>query len=461
MKRQINLTAFLIIVFGTMGIVSNAQNPIVQTCYTSDPAPLVDDGIMYVYTGHDEDKADFFWMQEWRVYSTQDMVNWTDHGSPLAIESFSWADDRAWAGQCVKRNGKYFWYICVHSKLTNAMAIGVAVGDTPTGPFKDAIGKPLCDGDWAYIDPSVFIDDDGQAYLVWGNPRPYYIKLNEDMISYSGNVEKIEPTVEAFGAPEMEKREKDVQYKESYVEGPWLTKRKGKYYLLYASGGIPEHLSYSESDSPIGPWKFVGPIMPLQETGSFTNHCGIADYKGNSYFFYHTGKLPDGGGFGRSVAVEQFTYNADGSFPIINATDEGVKPVGTLNPYKRVEAETIAFSKGLSSEPNDATGIYISDIHNEDYIKVREVDFGKNSPKSFTATVASALRGGTLEVHLDSINGVQVADLLVDHTGGWECWKTLKAPIKGQISGTHDVYFVFKGRKGCKLFNFDWWQFSK
>ena len=73
----------------------SAQNPFEQTWFTSDPAPKVHDGTMYVYTGHDEDKADFFWMQEWRVYSTNDMVNWQDHGSPLALESFSWADDRA------------------------------------------------------------------------------------------------------------------------------------------------------------------------------------------------------------------------------------------------------------------------------------------------------------------------------------------------------------------------------
>ena len=153
--------------------VLQAQNPIVQTCYTSDPAPMVHDGTLYVYTGHDEDHADFFWMQEWRVYSTKDMVNWTDHGSPLAIESFDWADDRAWASQCIERNGKFYWYVCLHSKLTNTMAIGVAVGDSPTGPFKDAIGRPLYEGSWDFIDPTVFVDDDGQAYLYWGNPNVY------------------------------------------------------------------------------------------------------------------------------------------------------------------------------------------------------------------------------------------------------------------------------------------------
>lgn len=441
MKSILNLLSIREYIMGGISLlfagVVHGQNPIVQTCYTTDPAPMVHDGTLYVYTGHDEDKADFFWMQEWRVYSTKDMVNWTDHGSPLAIESFDWADDRAWAAQCIEHNGKFYWYVCLRSKLTNTMAIGVAVGDSPLGPFKDAIGKPLYDGSWDFIDPTVFVDDDGQAYLYWGNPNIYYVKLNDDMISLKGEVRKMEQTIESFGAPNPDKRIKGKKYKDIYTEGPWLHKRNGKYYLLYAAGGIPEHIAYSMGSTPWGPWKYMGEIMPLQDTGSFTNHCGVTDYKGNSYFFYHTGKLPGGGGFGRSVAVEQFKYNEDGTFPIINATREGVKPVGTLNPYERVEAETIAFSEGVKSEPNAKTGIYISDIHNGDYIKVREVDFGDQLPKSFVVSVASALRGGRIEVRADSIGGTLMAEIAVPHTGGWECWKDMKTTVKTPVKGIH------------------------
>lgn len=138
LRKPLLISAWLLAMQGA----TYAQNPIVQTQLTTDPAPLVVGDRLYVYTGHDEDKADFFWMNEWRVYSTKDMVNWTDHGSPLDLSSFSWADDRAWAAQTIERNGKYYWYICAHSKLTGGMAIGVAVADSPTGPFKDALGKP-------------------------------------------------------------------------------------------------------------------------------------------------------------------------------------------------------------------------------------------------------------------------------------------------------------------------------
>ena len=460
MKRTKLTTLLCLLGFTSL----QAQNPFVQTWCTSDPAPMVHDGTMYVYTGHDEDGADFFWMQEWRVYSTQDMVNWTDHGSPLALESFSWADDRAWASQTVERNGKFYWYICAHSKLSGGMAIGVAVGDSPIGPFKDALGKPLFEnGSWDHIDPTVFIDDDGQAWLMWGNPQCYYLKLNEDMISYSGELGLLDMTEEAFGAPVMSKREKDKKYIDSYVEGPWLTKHNGTYLLLYAAGGVPEHISYSTAPSPTGPWKYAGEIMPLCDTKSFTNHCGVADYKGHSYFFYHTGKLPNGGGFGRSVAVEEFKYNADGSFPTIMPTDEGVKPLEKFNPYRKVEAETMAFSKGVKTEQNDEVGVYVTDIHNGDYIKLQNVHFCYKMPRTFTARVASGLRGGQIEIRLDSVAGKLLGTLDVPGTGGWEKWQTLTADLDAfdsypELLHTRDLYLVFKGRKGPKLFNFDWWE---
>ena len=481
-NKILGLTMALMATGGAM-----AQNPFVQTWCTSDPAPLAVGDRMYVYTGHDEDGADFFWMQEWRVYSSDDMVNWLDHGSPLALESFSWADDRAWASQCIERNGKFYWYICAHSRLSNGMAIGVAVSDTPYGPFRDAIGKPLYEnGSWDHIDPTVMIDDDGQAWLMWGNPQVYYCKLNEDMVSINGEVGKLDMTEEAFGGPIMSKREKGKQYKDSYVEGPWIMKAprlasegikskgkakeapsgaRGAYYLLYAAGGVPEHISYSKAERPEGPWTYVGEIMPLCDTKSFTNHCGVADFKGHSYFFYHTGKLPGGGGFGRSVAVEEFKYNADGSFPTIMPTDEGVRPLATFNPYRKVEAETMAFSRGVKTEQNDEVGVYVSDIHNGDYIKLQNVGFGNKLPRTFTARVASGLRGGQIEVRLDSVGGQLLGRLPVPGTGGWEKWQTLTLDLdypmsvfQGAGAAARDLYFVFTGRKGPKLFNFDWWE---
>jgi len=441
-----------------------AQNPIVQTCYTTDPAPLnVGDSVMYVFTGHDEDGADFFWMQEWRLYSTRDMVNWTDLGSPLALESFSWADDRAWAAQCIERNGKFYWYICAHSKFSGGMAIGVAVADRPEGPWRDALGRPLYEnGSWDHIDPTVWIDQQtGQAWLAWGNPRVYILELEPDMIHAKGDVHLIDMTEEGFGSPVMNKREKGKKYRDSYVEGPWLMQRGDRWLLMYAAGGVPEHIAYSSADNPLGPWHYEGEIMPLGGTDSFTNHSGVADFRGHSYFFYHTGWLPGGGGFGRSTSVEEFQYTEDGKFPTIHPTREGVKPIQNFCPFHRVEAETMAFSHGLHTTQNQQTGVYVSDIHDGDWLKLQAVDLGTGGARKFTVSAASALRGGRIELHVDSVHGLCLGTVEITGTGGWEEWRTFDAFLPRTATGVHDLYLTFHGRKGPKLFNFDWWQLDE
>ena len=321
---------------------AQADNPIVQTIYTADPAPLVHNGRVYLYTGHDEDGSTWFTMKEWRVWSSDDMVNWTDHGSPLNLDTFSWARQDAWAGQAVERGGKFYWYVPVINDATGRPAIGVAVADSPTGPFRDALGRPLVQN--GEIDPTVFIDTDGQAYLYWGNPNLWYVKLNADMISYSGSPTQIPLTTQGFGT-----RPGSTDRPTLYEEGPWVYKRGSLYYNVFAAQCCSEHIAYSTAPGPTGPWTYRGTVMPTQGS-SFTNHPGVIDFKGNSYFFYHNGALPGGGGFTRSVAVEKFTYNADGTIPLMNMTTAGAPQAGALNPYVRQEAETIAWGTGVETE---------------------------------------------------------------------------------------------------------------
>lgn len=297
------------------------KNPIITSIYTADPAPMVYGDTLYLYTSHDENELvnDFYTMFNWHCYSTKDMVNWEDHGEVFSLDDIEWADSRAWAPQCVERNGKFYLYCPVH-KTNGGMAIAVGVSDSPTGPFKD-LGYPLVDeGDWNDIDPTVFIDDDGKAYLYFGNPELRYVILNDDMISYDKElgVQKIAMTAEAFGKG-------GHMTGTTYGEGPWFYKRNGLYYMVYAGfreGIHQEHLAYSTSSSPIGPWKYGGVIM-TEEGGIFTNHPGICDFKGHSYLFYHTGELPGGNLFHRSVCVAEFNYNEDGSISVIEKP-EGV-----------------------------------------------------------------------------------------------------------------------------------------
>jgi len=456
------LVIFILFV-SVFNLLGKAENPIMQSHFGPDPAPMVYKGTVYAYVGDDIPGTDFYYMTKWRVLSTTDMVNWTDHGSPISLESFSWARDRAWAAQCIERNGKFYWYICAQS-TKNDMSIGVAVSDSPTGPFKDAIGKPLImNGSWSNIDPTVAIDDDGQAYLYWGNGSLFYVKLNKDMISYSGDIVTVPISVESFGGTRGNKSVENPN-KDMYVEGPWFYKRNDIYYLMYAGMGKGgECLSYSTSKSPIGSWKYQGKIMEYQKLNSFTNHGGIIDYKGNSYLFYHSGLLPNGGSYGRAACVEQFTYNPDGTIPSVKATKEGPAPVGFIDPYKRVEAETMAWSEKCSISQNKNNGIHVSGTRQKGYIKVREVNFGNQSPLMFTASLAAGVDGGVLEVRLDSIKGSVLTSISLQRTGGWDKFINFTSKLKAEVKGKHDIYFCFNGQNitaGRELFNFDWWKFQ-
>ena len=448
------------------------QNPIVQTCYTADPAPMVDGDRLYVYIDRDEG-PDWYVMNEWRVYSTADMVNWTDHGACLPLTTFTWAKaGTAWASQCIKspKTGKYYWYVCCE-QTSGGMAIGVAVGDTPVGPFSDPLKRPLINGGWGYIDPSPFIDTDGNAYLVFGNPGCFIAKLNSDMISYDKNwtvygshVRKEQNGIwefyqdeNSFGGPkDIPDGKNNSDYKDLYEEGPWLTKRGNLYYLMYAAGGVPEHISYSTSSSPTGPWTYRGQIMRQQSTNSFTNHAGLCTFKGHDYFFYHTGWLPGGNGFKRAMAVEEFKYNADGTIPSITATRTGVNPIGTLNPYERQEAETMATSSGVKSAQSGSI-IYINDLQNGDFTKLRNVDFGAGAT-SLTVSLSSTMSGGKIVVSSAQSGGTVYATIQIPNTGGG--WQEVSADLSSALSGVKDIYFRFEGASSGNICNFDWWKFN-
>lgn len=426
-----------------------ADNPIVQTIYTADPAPLVHNGRVYLYTGHDEDGSTYFTMREWRVYSSADMVNWTDHGSPMSLATFSWASADAWAGQVVQRNSKFYWYVPVKNRASGRMSIGVGVSNSPTGPFTDALGRPLVEN--GEIDPTVLVDDDGQAYLYWGNPNLWYVRLNADMISYSGSATQIPLTTAGYGA-----RTGNASRPTLYEEGPWVFKRNGTYYNVFAAECCSEFIGHSTAPGPTGPWTYRGTVMPRQGS-SFTNHAGVIDFAGGSYFFYHNGALPGGGGYTRSVAVEKFTYNSNGTIPTLNMTTAGAPQVGTLNPFTRQEAETMAFSAGVETEPAGEGGMNVGWIDNGDWIKVKGVAFGAGAT-SFSARVASATAGGSIELRLDSTGGALAGTCGVPSTGGWQTWTTVSCTVNG-ATGTHDLYLRFTGGSGS-LFNVNWWQFG-
>ena len=436
------------------GLSVNAQNPIVQTAYTADPAPLVYNDKLYLYTSHDEDDSTWFTMNDWKLYSTDDMVNWTEHPTPLSFKTFEWARGDAWAAQCIERDGKFYMYVPVTDRKGES-AIGVAVADSPYGPFYDPLGTPLVQADFGNIDPTVFIDDDGQAYLYWGNPNCFYVKLNKDMISYEGGIHAVPMTPESFG-----RREGNPKRATLYEEAPWLYKRKGAYYLFYAGGPIPEHLAYATSDSPEGPWKYGSTVM-AKEGGSFTNHPGIVDFRGKTYLFYHDASLPGGSGFTRSVCVREMDFGRDGKVNPVKMVKEGVeKGLKPLCPYRKVEAETMAWSKRMKSDYNPQVGVFVTALRNGSYTRVRDVDFGEKAPSCILARLSTTHNADiVMEVRLDGLEGKVLAELKVPRTGGSDRWKLVEKQIP-QVTGVHDLYFIFKGKAMRNLAYFDYWKLS-
>ena len=440
--------------------------PLFQTKYTADPSPLVVGDRLFLFTSHDASPEDIpdlnekssagFFMYDWLLWSTTDMVNWTEHGAVASLKDFTWRsrENGGWAIQTVERNGKYYLYAPLHGH-----GIGVLVADSPYGPFHDPLGKPLVwdQSNWFDIDPSVYTDDDGQAWLYWGNPHTFYAPLNEDMISLKGEVTKL---------PHIK----------HYQEGPWFYKRDGHYYCAFASTCCPEALGYAMSDAPTGPWEWKNYIMrpTLRDRG---NHPGICDFKGHSYIFGQSYDLMHLDTFThherRSVSAAEITYNADGTIQEVPywLDQEPMEQLCWLDPYQRVEAETMAWGYGLKSAkmgiPNTgvvadmptSTGkrnMYIYDINDGEFIKLRGVDFGKGASR-FSITAAST-GTCTVTLHLDSQDGPVIGTATISKTGSADKYRTFKTKVT-DASGVHDLYLSFSNTSGDT--RLDWWQFKQ
>ncbi len=566
-----------------------AENPFVQTMYTADPAPLIVGDTIYVYTTRDEkndaNSDEWSLMNEWRCFSSKDMVNWTDHGQILHAESFDGKDNwRAWAPQCVscpvKENGewktKYFFFACF-----NGTKIDVAVADNPWGPFEDATpGKYLIDGGWGggNIDPTVYIEDHGNPddyenydiYMYWGNPYLRYCKLTNDLLDVeldtnddgviSEEENSLDPRftnednkilgqvrpglhsfatngdegIASFGVPTQGKDsvqkypaepEGSELPRSGFEEGPWLFKHEDgnpetdDYFLMWVGGRTPgETVQYSTAPTPVGPWTYQALLMK-RENGFSCIHPGVAVYKGVNYLFYLNEMLVRGDGSNRSVCVKTFEYDENNLIkretpeseenlmiqglpnkPVKGESFYSVDPVGTLNPYELNQAETICWESNLNGpegglygtgagvntmakfpyeEIDPVTGkvafwqsaayngVVVCDISKDDFIKVREVDFGTEGAKSFTANVACGdeLVGGNIELWLDYEDydkATCIGMLEVKNTGGDNEYKDITIDIADKITGVHDLYFIFTGEGGqeTNLFNFDTWQFE-
>jgi len=303
-----------------LAVYGMSANPLTTAFYSADAAALVHNDSLFIFAGHDEqgpqgnnNKA--FIMNDWHVLVTDDMENYHDYGAVLSVKTFKWANASAFAGHCEYRNGKFYWYVAVHHGTikengSEGFAIGVAVADHPSGPWKDAIGQALITDNTPNdvklnIDPAIFYDGD-DIWMYWGSWNAgRRVKLKENMI-------------ELAGTPE------DIKIKD-FFEAPWMHKYRGNYYFSYASG-YPSTTNYSMAPSINGPWTQMG-VLNDKLDNSETNHQAIFKYLGHWYFMYHGANSPGGWTYRRSVNIDYLYYDRDAVIQKIKRTTTGVDKV--------------------------------------------------------------------------------------------------------------------------------------
>lgn len=269
-----------------------AEDPIISN-FLADPSAHVFDDRVYLYLTNDSANSGTYWdARNWRLFSSSDLQEWEDHGVAFSLDDLDWADSLAWAPGAAERGGTYYLYLPVERTQ-----MAVVTSQSPTGPFEDALGAPLIDnsrdanaGDEP-IDPMVFIDDDGQAYMYFGTRVPKVVKLADDMIHTDGPIMDVELDSTNYG------------------EAPWLHEQDGVYYFTYSTGW-PGQIVYATGPSPMGPFAYQGVV--LDYTDISTNHHAIVDFDGDWYIFYHNASLPGGGDYKRSVHVDRLQHGDDG-----------------------------------------------------------------------------------------------------------------------------------------------------
>jgi beta-xylosidase len=290
-------------------------NPVIRHKYTADPTALVYNDSIYLYTGHDEAPpgTEEYVMNNWLCFSSSDMANWIEHPVPLKAIDFSWAKGDAYASRVIQKDETFYWYAAVTHSSIKGKAIGVAVSSTPTGPFRDKLGKalithdmlPVTNNEKANLDPSVLLDDNGEAYIFWGNGTCYYAKLKANMSELDGLIKIIDLP--------------------GFEEGAHIHKRNGWYYISYGYG-MPEKVAYAMSRSIHGPWVLKGILNEIAGNCQTNRPC-IIDFKDKPYFIYHNGALKEGGSHRRSVCIDYLYYNEDDTIKRVIMTSEGVKAV--------------------------------------------------------------------------------------------------------------------------------------
>jgi len=446
--KKYKLYPILISFAFTLANVAEAQNPFITDQYTADPSARVFGDKVYVYPSHDilatpgHGRVGWFCMQDYHVFSSPDLTHWKDHGVIVSEDKVPWGNPTGysmWAPDCIFKNGKYYFYFPDAVKDTSygrGFAIGVAIADKPDGPFKV---QPTPIKDVHGIDPNVFIDKDGQAYLYWAQGNIYGARLKDNMLELAS-----EPKV--LG---------DLPGK-GLKEGPYLFERHGIYYLTYPHvADKTERLEYATSNNPLGPFKVTGVIMDAS-TDCWTNHQSIIEFKNEWYLFYHHDDYSPHFDKARSVRMDSLFFNPDGTIKKVIPTFRGV---GLTNATEKIQIDryTDIDKDGVSINFIDTANTFRGwkTVFSKPgaWIQYNSIDFGKKPLKDITVRVLSKT-GGTLQIRVNSINGPVVAEIKIPKNSNW---KNMKASLRKFEPGIHNLFVRLKDDSNVEV---DWISFE-
>ena len=428
-----------------------AQNPFVRHIYTADPSARSYNGKIYVLTSRDVDECtgsqgiNGFCMPGYNMFSSTDLVNWTDHGKVVDQTDVPWGDKDKygmWAPDWIEKNGKYYMYFPNNPESGNPWkAVGIAIADKPEGPW---VVEPNYIPGVVGIDPAVFKDDNGDVYLLWGSGdgtnKLKIAKLKSNMRELDGSVTNVSMT----------------PFPSGYKEGTYMVKENGRYYYSFAHVGLNGYeIGYAIGDSPLGPFVYKGTIMPNIANG--TNHASMVKHNNQWYLFYHHWSI-SGDNKRRSVRAEKLYFNADGTIKSVPHTLRGI---GVPKATEKIHVDSYNSSNNVSRgrmPANEQVGWY-AQLNNNSWVKYDEVNFGTLAYNSVVIRHTSSNASGIIELREGSSTGTLIKSIALPSTGGVDVWQTNTFSLSYTGSGVKNLVVVLKSSNGTSV-KVDWVSFA-
>lgn len=421
-------------------VTADAQNPVIRDQFTADPTARVFNDKVYIYPSHDipspvEKLKEWFCMADYHVFSSENLTDWTDHGVIVSQDRVPWVDSGSytmWAPDCVEKDGKYYFYFpAAANDGSPGFHVGVAVADSPEGPFRPMF-RPI-EGIGG-IDPCVLVDDDGKSYIYWAGRGMQGARLKDNMMELDS-----EP-VEIKGLPD------------GFKEGPFVFKHDGRYYYTFPwVRKNTETLAYAVGDSPLGPFEFKGVIMDESPVGCWTNHHSIVNYRGQWYLFYHHNDMSPDFDKNRSVRIDSLEFTPDG---LIRKVVPTLRGVGISDARERIQLDRYSASSGKSlkvdfldrKSPFDGWKCVFSG--KGAWVRYNNVDFGTKPVASVTMRVKAPSGGKMLVATAD---GKEIALVGLPST---KEWIDVTHPIAAStVEGVADLVVTLKSGRNVEV---DW-----